>query len=314
MDTSSAGTPQLKDKYAFGSLYLTYIPLNDIRHLLDEKEKVSTLTAKGHSGESLSTLKSFLDKQRGQPISEGVAFVQLDMETARAGYKLISDRDGSISTIAWSTEQVRNIAKFADDFLNSLHVFEEQRVTISSGSISIGDAYDVFERLNSNPYIPSVRTAGLVHDFRAFVAGRESDLDALRQIPKKYNAIIDLVKRYDGMVDVVDKEPKLSPLRSKGAELAEASRVVADLMQEYGYIIGTQEVQDCLKLTLKSSNLLGKSKVVQGYFIADSVEVLQNMMGGVSTAPTVTVQPFGKYIASTENIRVGSGKFPGGKL
>src|SRR5215831_16708309 len=97
---------QLKAKYAYGSLYLTYIPLNDMTHLLNEEKKFAKLASKPGQQEALQVLKAFLDGKRERRMNEALAFVQLNLDSGKAGFKHISDRDGAISQIAWSETQV----------------------------------------------------------------------------------------------------------------------------------------------------------------------------------------------------------------
>ena len=100
MSNSATSSDDLKAKYTFGSLYLTYIPLSDMAHLLNEEEKLDELASRPPFRETLQVFKAFLDQNRGLHMNEAVAFVQLELDTNKAGVKRMSDRDGAISPIA----------------------------------------------------------------------------------------------------------------------------------------------------------------------------------------------------------------------
>src|SRR6516165_5525716 len=117
--TSGEVTPspieEIKAKYAFGSIYLTYIPINDMINLLNDEQKFKSLSMKPPPGEKILTMfRAFLEKNREKNMSDAVAFLQLDLNFGKAGYKKLADKDGVIRAVAWTKDEVEAIAIFVD--------------------------------------------------------------------------------------------------------------------------------------------------------------------------------------------------------
>ena len=78
MSHTPLNSESLRSKYHLGSLYLTYIPLNDLRHLLNDEGKVSQVKEVASQPATVDTLRTFLNQLPSGSMNDGIAFLQLD--------------------------------------------------------------------------------------------------------------------------------------------------------------------------------------------------------------------------------------------
>jgi hypothetical protein len=292
MSDSSTSVEELKTRYDFGSLYLTAIPLNNMTHLLNEVKKLEELAAKPPFQATLKRLSGFLNDNHPRQLNDALAFVQLELNTGTAGWKMSSDRDGSIRRIPWTPDEVWGIAEFSDAFLGRLLVFEQKQSSVASGASSVAQAWDDMERLKKDPYIPTLRTATLARDFRSMIEKKSEELEGLRATNQPlYAAIHEFSTAYDRSVAVLSKTKALEPLRLKGVELCDA-------MEEFaaGY-------EGCLAM-LRGKKVLDSLKSSAGELFKDLaypialeetgdetfIEICQSLTGGYAVPGRVITQ------------------------
>jgi hypothetical protein len=293
MNDSGTSVDRLKTRYDFGSLYLTYIPLNDMTHLLNEPKKFEALAAKPPFQATLERFRGFLNDNRERQLNEALAFLQLELSTGKAGWKKISDRDGTIRRTNWSPSEVWGIAEFSDAFLGSHLVLEEKDASIASGTISVAQAWEDIKSLKKDPYIPTLRTVALDRDFRSMIEKKSAELDVLKAKNQPlYAAVHEFSTGYDRSVAALNRQKALEPLRLKGAELSDAMEKFTTRYEGCLAMLRTKKVRDSLKSSAgRVLKDLGYLNVGEETGDETFIEMYRNLTGGDAVPRIVTTQP-----------------------
>ncbi|HXU36447.1 MAG TPA: hypothetical protein VN937_08795 [Blastocatellia bacterium] len=114
---STGQLEQLRNKYPWGSIYLTYIPISDLTTILSNSSQFPEVSKK-ESEEVVRILQKFLSTHQRPRQSEAIAFMEIDLNRIEAGFKWATDKDGVISKIPWDQKQVARVADLCDRFLN----------------------------------------------------------------------------------------------------------------------------------------------------------------------------------------------------
>lgn len=115
--SADARLNELKAKYLWGSIYLTYVPISSLTNLLANSANYQEVSKR--AGESvLSILLDFLKTHKRPRINEAIAFVEIDLNRKEAGFKWANDNDGVISQIPWTAQQVVQVADLCDKWLS----------------------------------------------------------------------------------------------------------------------------------------------------------------------------------------------------
>lgn len=214
MKDSTASPEPLRGVYPFGSIYLTYIPLNDMTNLLNEPKKFAQLASTAASGHALQILKTFLNDERQAHMNEALAFVQINLKTGKAGFKKISDRNGTISEMAWDKSTVREIGRFSDEFLKRLVECENVQTSIANGRATVRKAWEDLQSLTQDPFIPTLRTMRLGRDFKSLLESKREEFASLKfEKHSTYTAIQDFSTKYDSSLAALKQEETFKPIQ-----------------------------------------------------------------------------------------------------
>jgi hypothetical protein len=189
-ESSQSVLEQLKQKYPWGSIYVMYIPLNDMADVLDDDQRFREVAAKPPGPAALKVFKAFLDSTREKFISEAVVFLQLNLHLGKAGYKRLSDRRGEIQELAWTQNQFEGIAQYCDQSLNHFGEYAALKEKVSSGTVSLAKSWKELEKLSTNPYIPTSKMAPLAAEFGKLIDKRPDELKALKRNDRKLHDTI----------------------------------------------------------------------------------------------------------------------------
>jgi hypothetical protein len=165
----------LRAKYPYESIYLTNTTLNDLTVHLRDPQKFKELSAVVPS-KTLNTLRKFLESN-----TTSRAFLQIDIVNLRAGFKRSSERLGTISPLAWTKEDVANIAGFVDQYLNGQIAVEKLAMELQGGNIQVAAAWSTLDRLTKDPFVPAVSLSASLKDFSSLVEKKQSELAALKK-------------------------------------------------------------------------------------------------------------------------------------
>lgn len=210
---------ELREKYQpFGSIFLTYTPLHDLTEVLNDPRRYEIINTIVSSPAIPSCFRTFLKTNGGMGMSDGIAFLQLDLNTRKAGFKKLMDRDGVIRTIAWSEDEVQGIAVLSDTFLNRLDVFEKVQAEVSSGKTTVAKAWKDVQDLERDPFITDERRASLLPELKGLIDRKPEELKRL-QDEHLHEAIAKFSTEYDAYLRKQLTDKTLITLRRKNDEL-----------------------------------------------------------------------------------------------
>jgi len=230
-NTDCPSPEELQRKYAEGCIYLTYIPLNDLTQLLNDKEKFDELCKQPPGRQILTVFRSFLNQHREVRLNQALAFLQLNLLAGKGGYKEMSDQDGAIKAPAWTKEEVHGIGCFCDRFLGEMVAYANTFVAIEEGTMPLINAWQEIRRVQINPMIAKHRAATMTRAFGFQVKSRTGELNALRrQNPDAFNSIDQFRQRYEQSFEALNRDARRDE-RSR-AILGDQS-ALENMMQEF---------------------------------------------------------------------------------
>jgi hypothetical protein len=241
---------ELRSKYPFGSLYVTYVPVNDLTHLLNDPARLPQLRETVTEPDALDTLSSFLNKEPFGDINEGIAFIQLDLNSFKAGYKKISDREGGIKEIAWSSSEVQVIGGFCDLYFNKQSIFRKVRESISLGRSTLPKAWKDIDKLKDDPFLSNAKVASLLGTFKVLVDRNLPDLETLKlRDASAYQSIKTLKTEYDKYLLKQRTEQPLETLLTNGLILAKRIEQLDQARTNLDTVLAEGKIMTCLKQT-----------------------------------------------------------------
>lgn len=296
MTDSTTEIDELKGVYTFGSIYLTYIPLNDITQLLNEDKKYEQLVAKASKADAFQELKTFLNSERELNMNEALAFVQLDLRTGEAGYKKISDRNGAITKIPWSESTVREVGSFSDRFLKRSTDFEKKRSALVAGRTTVPKAWSDLKSLREDPLIPTRRMVTLDREFRSFVEKQKNELINLRSgNPAIYTAIRDFSIQYDENIAALKDDGAFKPIQIMIGHIDETRKKIGDTYSCYFAKTGRpQAPSEALARRLRDLGYGDAIKLVPDEDLIDFYQTISPEIGADKPAGVITTQPLRK--------------------
>jgi hypothetical protein len=196
---------KLKQKYPWGSIYLTYIPISDLTYLLNKQEKRDTIS-KLEGDNLVSTITSFLNAHRKPEMKQAIAFIEIDLNRVEAGFKRADDNDGVITKIPWDKAQVVQIAALCGKFLSGSLEAHEISMSIQSGDISLEEAWAAIGEIRDAPYIPYEKVVPLLEGMKTLITTRQHALSRLKESDKPlYEALIRFDKTFDASSSLEEK-------------------------------------------------------------------------------------------------------------
>lgn len=278
MSKSKAKSPELRSRYQFGSLYVTYIPINDLTQLLNDSGKLSRFKSKASNPDAVDIFKNFLDNNPPGPINEGIAFIQLDLIHNKAGLKRISDRDGVIHTIAWSESDVQGIAELCDAYFNRLSQYEETHESIRSGQAPVIQAFRDISQLKEDPFLTNARVASLLGNFKVLIDNKPDELEALKSADLvTYDAINTIKTEYDAYLTKQRYEQPLAHLWSKEREILDSIEGINTVKLNIHTLLLEKGLRDDLENSASVFENLGFLSGLQGSNTEELLQVNQRL-------------------------------------
>lgn len=242
--TDSKENTELRSNYHFGSLYVTYIPLNDLTQLLNDPGKLPKLREETSQPGCLDTFRSFLKMHASERLNAGIAFLQLELTILKAGYKKISDRDGVIHPTSWSGPDVQGIAELCDRYFRRLSTFEVMHESIRSGDVSVGQAFKTFSEFKDDPFLTNSNKASLLANVKGLIDEKPHELvDLKRSDAATYKSIKTLSDEYNAYLLKQRSEQPLARLWANervfvktSEELDKAKQKLDTMLSEKGVI------------------------------------------------------------------------------
>jgi hypothetical protein len=215
--TESNSLNELISLYPYGSMYVTYIPLHDLKHLLNDARKLPLIMKATSQPDSLETFAAFLNTHAVGSLKDGIAFLHLDLNNLKASFKRISDLDAVPRTLTWRAREVQAVAELCDVYINKLPTFEQAHVSIRSGQISLHKAWQAINELLEDPFITASRVADLVGNFKGLVDEKPMELEALKFLDSRaYQSIKSVTNDYDTYLsNLVTRQPSANLLKNQ---------------------------------------------------------------------------------------------------
>lgn len=196
---------QLKTRYSSGMIYVTYIPIYDLAKRLRDLENQM------NGVQIISIVAHFLSTHRRAKMNEDIAFIVIDFERLKAGYKYANDNDGTLHPISWSAEEIVLAADLFDKCLRGLAMIQAARDAISAGTVSVAAALNLAAEISDNAYIPAEKLPPLWADIRVLLSKRRSELAALKQNDEKlYRTAEGFMASFDALLSRQQLESLLS--------------------------------------------------------------------------------------------------------
>jgi hypothetical protein len=298
---------ELKGVYTFGSIYLTYIPINDLTHLLNEERKYNQLVATWSKAEALQQLRTFLNDERQPNMNEAIAFIQLDLKTEEAGFKKISDRNGTITKISWTGTTVKEVGWFSDRFLKRLVDFEDKHSSLVAGLTTVDKAWTDLGTFREDPFIPTRRMVTLDRDFKSLIERKSDELQDLKSRDHvAYAAIQDFSTKYDRTRAALKQDLAFEPIQAMIDQLGETRKKIHDTYPVVLTLGRGGPFRDPSEISARHLIDLGYSDVLKasGEDLEDFMDLYQTISVD-RPAGLVTTQPLGKLDFSADKVFFG---------
>lgn len=194
---SSIRLTDLKNRYPWGSVFVTYLSFINLSSVLQDRNKFLAI-AQDCGRQPAETLLAFLTLHRRDRAGESVAFIEIDLNRVEAGYKGADDPGGEITQIPWSKEDVVNIAYLIDRQSKTIHQVAGLLKNIKDDASPIKLIYRSIQNLQSDPFLSSETEFIISKDFSKLLNFKESELKNLSiSDPDDFNSIADFRKGFN---------------------------------------------------------------------------------------------------------------------
>ena len=191
--------------------------------------------------DSIDTLTGFLNSYAVEYLREGIAFLRLDLNNLKAGFKQISDLNAVIQELPWSAEEVQGIAELCDLYIKKLPKFDRVDESIRSGSASVSEAWKNISDLKEDPFLTPSRLAGLLGNFRGLVDEKPQEFDAMKLYDlETYESIKSVKSEYDKYLSSLVNE-------QASANLIRNQLIVIKSNEELQKTLAEGRALDCMK-------------------------------------------------------------------
>jgi hypothetical protein len=170
------GPAELKARYPDGMVYLTFIPLADMRSCVIDPKKWERIKSLPGS----QRLKEFLNSNFDVQMRKSAALLLLDFANGRAGFKRASDRDGSLVLLNWTKQDAIQVAALADTFLQSAFDTEQLIAAMKRDGVPLDEAIRNTNALMENPFTPKERLPEVLVELESLARKRSPDISALK--------------------------------------------------------------------------------------------------------------------------------------
>lgn len=165
---------RLKTTYG-DRLYLTYIPISDLICILSDGGRREYLATK-NGEKTVGALENFLLPYRGKPQNQSIAFMVIELDRPRAGFKLANDFTAGINPISWSPDDIVQVANICDKYFMGQLALQEIKREVASNTVPIDRAWQRMQNLTKNPYIGAESLSPAEEAFRKLIDQRPTEL------------------------------------------------------------------------------------------------------------------------------------------
>jgi hypothetical protein len=135
---------------------------------------------------------------------DGIAFLEVNLDTQEAGFMKAGDMDGVINRIPWNQSQVLQVADFLDLFLTDYTQFFSIYFNITNPNVRLLDAWISVSRAEKLIFVPSEKLIFLSIGFRVLVNSKESELAQMKvKDPALFSYIGSFNKVFDNSFEKV---------------------------------------------------------------------------------------------------------------
>lgn len=199
----------LRQKYAWESIYLTYVPLSDLSQLLRDQIIINKLSQEIH-GEGIAKLQRFLT---GGDMGK-IALLQINLMTLQAGFIKTDATNGVVTQVTWTQEEVFKVAYWCDRFLNDNALLTQIDQKIREGTISLKDAWNDIKKSQENPLIPQKNVVPVLQEFWYLVQAKQEEfLELKAQNNPLYQEIYAFDRQYYHRMMALAPTPLPTPTR-----------------------------------------------------------------------------------------------------
>jgi hypothetical protein len=172
---------RLRNRYLWGSIYLTYNSLIELDWILNRQ----TGSGQGSLGDprACELLQNILAKTTVGHPTDSIAFLQLDLSAnpVRAGYSLSNAVQGTVVPLTWTPEDVRRVAVFVDKFLNSKMAAIELSNQLRNKRRDLRSAWQQLAKISNDPLVGNHTKWDVDLAFREFVISEPAALHKVRE-------------------------------------------------------------------------------------------------------------------------------------
>src|SRR2546423_7455492 len=176
---SSDGSNEVRSKYTWGNIYLTYGVISDLKSLTQNQPKQDKLPDDEKT--AIRLLGSVLNRYYKLPINQTIAVLVLDLNNGKAGFKRADDLNGAIGEIPWTQSDVHKVAVLCDKYLSGIEIVQNAQFQMTKGALSLPDAWNAFQQVSNNPYISDLKVASLKVDLKQTIEAHAVELKELQR-------------------------------------------------------------------------------------------------------------------------------------
>jgi hypothetical protein len=186
MECSDKSLEELRKKYS-GSIHLTYIPLNDLKNLLNDKKRFDALCGHPPGKELLEKFRSFIEKLFPPTLDPGTApsFALVELRDLKLGAKFANDLDGAVKFYPWLETEVQAIACFVGRYLDGQIEFQNAYKSLNTAGIGLKTKFELVKAIEKNNYVSGVRYSELIQAFKGtYTNAKQVELKELERVDR----------------------------------------------------------------------------------------------------------------------------------
>lgn len=195
---TQAREAELRKKYTWGSIYLTYGNICDITQILSNPREAGKISSK--SSAVIPVLINFLKRHAADNQRDGVAFLEINLNNQEAGFMKASDLNGVINRIPWSSSQVMQIGDLFDLFLIDYSQFLASYLANINQDIRLEDAWISVLNAHKMVFVPRDKLTFLHIAFRVLVESKNSEL---AQMKFSHPSMFSQIEKFKAKFDIV---------------------------------------------------------------------------------------------------------------
>ncbi len=196
---SSQRLDELRSKYDWGSIYLTYGSIPDIIQVVDNPGRIEKIKATFKASPPPGMI-AFLTRYKSPTSRKSIALFQINFSasTPVAGFLTSNDINGTITRTTMPPQEVLAAADWVDLYLT--HAAEWARLAsgMSGGKAELKEAWNSIRDLSKNPFFSENRISSLLIVFRTNQMQNDAELESMKaKDPKLYGTLKLFAANYD---------------------------------------------------------------------------------------------------------------------